>query len=155
MLDKNSWSLAGMIRIVLTVMLFVSVPFSMQAHEGASGIVKQRMDRFKASRKQLKAIVTSAKENNFIEIEKQADLLVQWAAEMVTYFPEGSDGGVSEAAPSIWTDFEGFKVKAADFSERSEQLLDAARQASLPAVMKSVEQLGQSCKSCHQTFRLK
>ena len=71
------------------------------AHQGATGIVKQRMDAFKTSQKQLKSIVAAARAEDFDTIENLAESLAEWGRKMPEYFPAGSDSAPSEAAPAI------------------------------------------------------
>ena len=48
------------------------------AHQGATGIVKQRMDAFKTSQKQLKSIVAAARVEDYGIIENLAKSLAEW-----------------------------------------------------------------------------
>jgi cytochrome c556 len=125
------------------------------AHQGATGIVKERMDAFKASQNQLKSIVTAAKANDFDETQKLARLLAEWGTKMPDFFPAGSDKMPSEAAPTIWSDPAGFKRAAAQFTNAGNQLIKASKAADKKAVFTSIQQIGASCKSCHRAYRLK
>ena len=42
------------------------------AHQGATGIVKERMDAFKASQQHLKSIIAAAKTDEFDKVKKLA-----------------------------------------------------------------------------------
>ena len=101
---KNSFLLA----------VIAGLPFSVSAfaHKGATGIVKERMDNFKASQMALKQIFAASKRNDFEAIVPLANQIKNWAEIMQTKFSSGSDGPPSEAAPAIWIDFEGFKSAA-------------------------------------------
>jgi cytochrome c556 len=101
---KNSFLLAVSAGLILSVSAF--------AHKGATGIVKERMDNFKASQLALKQVLAASKRNDFEGIVPLANQIKDWAEIMPTKFPSGSDGPPSEAAPAIWTDFEGFKSAA-------------------------------------------
>ena len=57
------------------------------AHQGATGIVKERMDAFKASQTHLKSAVKAAKADNFDETQKLARLLADWGTKMPDFFP--------------------------------------------------------------------
>ena len=98
---KNSFLLAVSAGLLLSVSAF--------AHKGATGIVKERMDKLKASQMALKQIFAASKRNDFEAIVPLANQIKNWAEIMPTKFPSGSDGTPSEAAPAIWTDFEGLK----------------------------------------------
>ena len=82
------------------------------AHKGATGIVKERMDNFKASQLALKQVLGASKRNDFEAIVPLANQIKNWAEIMPIKFPSGGDGSPSEAAPAIWRDFEGFKSAA-------------------------------------------
>ena len=85
------------------------------AHEGAKGIVKERMDKFKMSKKMMQTIHKSIQNEDFGTIEKSVTTLYNWSKEMIKYFPEGSDGAPSEASTDIWLDPEGFKKAVNNF----------------------------------------
>ena len=81
----------------------------LHANEGALGVVKERMDKFKISKKMMQTIHKSIQNEDFVTIKKSATTLHNWSKEMIKYFPEGSDGAPSEASADIWLDPEGFK----------------------------------------------
>ena len=82
------------------------------AHTGATGIIKERMENFKAIQMALKQIFAASKRNNFEAIVPLANQIENSAEIMTTKFPTGRVGPPSEAALAIWTDFEGFKLAA-------------------------------------------
>lgn len=137
----------------ITASFFVAA--QVLAHQGATGIVKERMDAFKASQTHLKSAVKAAKTDNFDETQKLARLLADWGAKMPEYFPAGSDTMPSEAAPTIWSDPEGFKRAATQFADAANQLASASAAKNKEAVFASIKQVGASCKSCHRVYRLK
>ena len=49
------------------------------AHSGATGIVKERMDMFKRSQKNLKAIKSHIRDEDYGSIAKLADEIREWA----------------------------------------------------------------------------
>jgi cytochrome c556 len=82
------------------------------AHANATGIVKERMDNFKASQGHLKAISRLLGSAEFDEIISRASAMREWGMAMAAAFPEGSGGAPSDAAPAIWTDNAGFVAAA-------------------------------------------
>ena len=56
-----------------------------------------------------------------------AEDIRDWTSKMPDYFPQGSDGKPSEAAPEIWTDFDGFKQAAKDHYEAVDTFVSAAK----------------------------
>ena len=142
---KNSFLLTVIAGLLLSVSAF--------AHKGATGIIKERMDNFKASQMALKQIFAASKRNNFEAIVPLANQIKNWAEIMPTKFPAGSDGPPSEAAPAIWTDFEGFKLAAKENFEAASFLEVTALNGDAKATAKAIKQLAGTCKSCHQSYR--
>ena len=71
------------------------------------------------------------------------------------YFPEGSEtGGETEAAPKIWEDRNGFEAELAKFQQASAKAV-AAKPADLASFRTSFGEVTQSCKSCHESYRIK
>ena len=79
------------------------------AHEGDTGVIKERMDKFKMSKKMMQTIHRSIQNEDFETIGKSGVTLLKWSKEMINYFPEGSEVAPSEASGDIWLDPEGFK----------------------------------------------
>ena len=63
---------------------------------------------------------------------------------MPTKFPTGSDGSPSEAAPAIWTDFEGVKFAAQENFEAASFLEVAALTGEAKAPVKAINQLART-----------
>ena len=124
------------------------------AHSGAKGIVKERMDMFKKSQKNLKAIKSHIQSEDYRSIAKLADEIREWAVKMPEYFPDGSDIKPSEASPKIWEDFSGFKSAAMKNETATKKLIAAAEAGDQTAVVEGFKAVASSCKSCHQSFKL-
>ena len=124
------------------------------AHSGATGIVKERMDMFKRSQKNLKAIKSHIRGEDYGSIAKLADELREWAVTMPEYFPEGSNVKPSEASPKIWEDFTGFKRAAMENETATKKLIAAAEAGDQTAVVEGFKAVASSCKSCHQSYKL-
>ena len=99
------------------------------ANEDAKGVVKERMDNFKMSKKIMQTIHKSIQNEDFETIEKSATTLHNWSKEMIKYFPEGSDGAPSEASADIWLDPEGFKKAVNNFELASLKLINNSKEA--------------------------
>jgi cytochrome c556 len=124
------------------------------AHSGATGIVKERMDLFKRNKDNLKAIKEHIRDGDVDAIIPLADEIRDWAARMPDYFPVGSDQKPSEAAPAIWSNFDGFKLAAQDNQRAAEMLVAAAKSGDMDAVMRGFKTVAATCKSCHKAFKL-
>lgn len=71
-----------------------------------------------------------------------------WAA----YAP-GYEGG--EAKGNIWTDRDGFRKASETFQAAVRQLDDARQAGDLDAFRVAFGKTGQSCKACHDSYRIK
>ena len=123
------------------------------AHEGATGIVKERMDSFAEARGQMKQIRGAIGEPDFDAITDISAKMQIWADKMANYFPEGSDQPPSEAAPTIWSDPDGFAAKISAYQQSIKALNAAALSDDRDSTIQAFGALGQSCKNCHQTYR--
>ena len=125
----------------------------LHANEGAQGVVKERMDKFKISKKMMQTIHKSIQSEDFETIEKSATTLYNWSKEMIKYFPEGSDGTPSEASTDIWLDPEGFKKAINNFELASLKLINDTKEKDFEKTVDSFRSLAGTCKGCHQKFR--
>ncbi|MBU2285743.1 MAG: cytochrome c, partial [Gammaproteobacteria bacterium] len=71
-----------------------------------------------------------------------------WAA----YGP-GTEGG--KAKPEIWTESAKFKELGDKLTADTGKLVDASKAGNLDALKVAVQSVGETCKSCHDTFRSK
>ena len=127
------------------------------AHSGATGIVKERMDGMGSLAQSLKALVQMEKSDK-VDFQKIAAIARQIQAQsgdaMTERFPEGHHQMVSEASPVIWEDWQRFE-------QISEELLQIAIRLEASAIAggvnlgSAVKELGATCSSCHQRFRIK
>ena len=141
---------------VVTTLILVSVTYvGAVAHSGATGIVKERMDYFKASSINLKKIRAHISNENYASIVPLANSIASWNAKMPEYFPAGSNINPSEASPKIWSDFKGFTAAAQLNWEATISLAKAAKNGDRNAVINAFKATAASCKSCHKTYRLK
>lgn len=136
--------------IILLIFVLVNPTF---AHEGAKGVVKERMDKFKMSKTMMKQINVGLRENDFENIEISAQKLLSWSKEMSKYFPEGSDVYPSEASKNIWLDPNGFSKAIKNFEEASLDLVNQAQAENSEASIQAFRNLANTCKGCHQKFR--
>ncbi|QGG81012.1 hypothetical protein GH975_10710 [Litorivicinus lipolyticus] len=139
--------------IKITVLGALMVSAAALAHDGASGVVKERMDRFGASKDSAKAIRGGLKSGDFARIQTHARALNTWAAEMTTYFPEGSNPSPSEALDSVWTDWAGFSAKAGDYEMATARLLSVSQTSDSDATAVAFKQVMVSCKGCHDDYK--
>lgn len=74
------------------------------------------------------------------------------------YFPEGSANAEhSDAAPKIWEDKAGFEAELAKFRKATSAAVEASGKtgpADQAAFMAAAKPVLDSCKSCHEAYRL-
>ena len=137
-------------------LLFISCIISLKplhAVEDAAGVIKERMDKFKMSKKMMQTIHKSIQNEDFGTIEKSATNLYTWSKEMIKYFPEGSDIPPSEASADIWLNPEGFNKAVNNFELASLKLINNSKEKDFDKSVDAFRGLAGTCKGCHQKFR--
>ena len=141
-----------MIRLLTTCVLLCLSPVSF-AHEGAEGVVKERMDRFKENKEAMKAIKGNLAGDTAV-IAQKASEIEAWAKEMVNFFPEGSTQPPSEALPAIWKEFDRFTDLARANEKAAANLKNLAQSgADTSALSGAFRSLGKTCKDCHNDYK--
>lgn len=138
----------------------VAVAFIAQAHEGAKGVVKQRMDSMSAMGDAVKTIADMVKgkaEYNIDEIRASAQVLTSHADKITGYFPdteESKKSHVSEALPNIWQDWPEFEAQAQNLEKA---VSDLEKQAALELDERALRivfaKTAKACSACHDDFR--
>jgi cytochrome c556 len=141
--------------MVLTALVAASVPLQLPAHEGAQGVVKERMDAMESMAKAMKAIAQTIKSKRDLELIKQEARSIQdGAAKMPSLFPSGTGGHPSAAKPTIWSKWTDFEAKAQALATESAKLADDdTRDAK--ALTRQMARVSQTCSSCHDSYRAK
>jgi cytochrome c556 len=127
------------------------------AHQGASGIVLERMQIMKTMERELKAILQElagqqppdAKRLNF-----HIQALYAACGEIGGKFPQGSSDPHSHALPAVWERPEEFARMMQQLHERSGQLAHLnTSSAEREALLTAAKAIGAACQHCHETFR--
>lgn len=71
-----------------------------------------------------------------------------------TMFPKGSESGDTAAAPKVWEDEAGFKAEIEKFRTATAAAADAKPQ-DVDALRVAMKDVGASCGTCHQAYRIK
>ena len=128
--------------------------FAVQAHDGASGAVKQRMDAMGEIRGGMKVLGSMAGGKLAFDAEaaKAAAAQIEAHSAMIPMlFKEQDTTAPSEARETIWENFDDFT----DMAEAMEKAAIAAQSVSdLDELRGAVRRLGKSCKDCHADYRL-
>ncbi len=149
-----------LIFLVVILMSVVSLRLTVQAHEGAKGVVKQRMDAMKtmaSSMKSLHAIATRKAKFDREKIKTNTSAIRNVGGEkLLKMFPQGSVMSPSEAKPEIWENWPTY----VNLVENLSQKLDAMDAVLSTAVTRAefystFMGLSQTCSNCHKRFRAK
>jgi cytochrome c556 len=133
----------------------VVVPLAL-AHEGATGVVKERMDLMKQQKKHMKAIGEMAKGKtpfDAAKAEAAARELEATAKKIHELFPEGSGGHPSEAKEAIWSNWDEFASDADALAASAEALATSLQGEDDPDWKAAFQKVTDACKSCHESFR--
>lgn len=84
-------------------------------------------------------------------VSANADLVAMISKLPWAGFAPGTEGG--KAKPDIWKDSAKFKELSDKLQADTEKLAVAAKGGNLDAIKAQVSQVGDTCKSCHDTFR--
>lgn len=137
---------------LLAVILLVTSS-TVWAHSGATGIVKERMDNFEASKASMKRLKKAVKHNDFVIVAKEAESINHWALKLIKHFPSGSNSAPSEALDLIWEEFDRFELKAMEQIEASDRLREAGLAGDAKGAASAFSALAKSCKACHDDYR--
>lgn len=145
-----------MLRTFLSLFILlnaIAFPPVSNAYQEASGIIKERMDRFSKAKNQLKQIKKALNSDDFVTIQNTASSLRNWARVMPDYFPEGTGMAPSEASPRIWKEFEAFEAAAKNHENAAMLLIQAAQSGNKDTSNSAFKTLAGTCSSCHRQFR--
>ena len=126
------------------------------AHEGATGIVKQRMDEMEQIGRAVKRINERLKSRRGLDsIARDAGEIQTAAGRVPTLFPAGSRDGHSEATLAVWERWPEFVAAARRLGEEAEKLAAAAQSGQEPAIAAQFRTMTRTCSGCHDVFRAK
>ncbi len=153
-------------------LFLLCLPLAAAAHSGATGIVKERMDRMKDIGRATKVIAGMFKGDQPYDaaaVRAAADAIAELAGPAMTEkFPAGSLDKPTEALPEIWRDWARFEQMAEDL--RREAAAVSALAANGPAQFgegylfdtssdapagPAATRMLATCRACHQAFRQK
>jgi len=107
------------------LILFAFVPLAL-AHEGATGVVKERMDLMDTQKDAMKVIGEMAKGAVPFDAAKAAEAageIERTSKQIPELFPEGTGGHPSEAKPEVWTKWEEFTGDAKELETAAKDLI--------------------------------
>jgi cytochrome c556 len=138
-------------------MLAASIAGAALAHDGATGIVADRMNAMENIGKELKAIgklLVKTAPFDAAAVTKHAEALHEECHRVGSLFPPGSVDHHSRALPAIWDNPEQFAKEMQDLHIASETLVATAALGDKARLKASFEAVRDTCNTCHDTFRL-
>lgn len=127
------------------------------AHEGATGVIKERMEAMSAFSQSLKAIKAELGKGAAADrarIASAAEIVARQSGEkLVALYPEGTDHPPSYAMPEVWSERAKFEAGAARLEDAAAALIVAAKGAG--DLTDPFRDLTRSCGACHNRFRQK
>ena len=148
----------GLIAATLSATLAFSVTTT-TAHDGATGIVKERMESMEHVAATMKTLSKMASGEVAFDGKTASLATKEVAKNMAAFpkqFPEGSDKHPSEAGPAIWTNNAEFVAIAKQLEDAAAKATKTLAGASDNSVVAGVlGDMGKTCKACHSKFRVK
>ncbi len=141
----------------LTALLCLLTATTALAHDGATGVVKERMDLMERQKDDMKLIGEMAKGTKPFDAAKAAEAardIAVTAKKIHELFPEGSGGGKSEALPAVWEHWDDFTAKADELGNAADTLASSL-DGSDPQWKGAFQGVSDACKACHQDYRKK
>ena len=141
------------------IILIASVIFwslNVNAHEGATGVVKERMTYMKGIKENMKSIkqmVTDNESYDSTRIKQNIAEARNVSSNVVKLFPPGSTQHPSEALPGIWESWQEFEQLFNKMDARLGLLEHALPEGNMRLIKTRLKDVSQTCKSCHDKFR--
>lgn len=82
-----------------------------------------------------------------------ATVLLQNFTNLPEMFREGSITGTSKAQPNIWENWADFRARMDHDTEVARRMLVAAQSGDTAGYTAAIQEVGDSCGSCHMTYR--
>jgi cytochrome c556 len=126
------------------------------AHEGATGVVKERMDAMEEMGRAVKRIAVRLKsKRNFPAIRQDAQAIRAAAEKIPSLFPRGSGGGHSDTTAAVWERWPEFVAAAALLAREAEKLDAVVQSGAEPDIAAQFRAVMRWCSDCHDAFRSK
>ena len=141
--------------LLIAVAIAAAPVVAAQAHEGATGIVKQRMDAMSDMAKRAKAISKRLRAGrDLAAVKDDAAILEKLAGEIAALFPAGSLSKHSEAREGIWQNWPDFTAKADALAIEAAKLAAIAPD-NVAALRQQMKAVANTCGACHEDYRVK
>ena len=145
--------------VVLIILLGPGSSLNLSAHDGATGVVKQRMEAMSDMGDAMKAMASMVKGKQAFDpaiFIQSGETIIEHSEMMPKLFPAGSMEGKSEALPAIWQEWDDFVSLGYRTKTDAEELVQMAQDgAELRPLTKQFVKLASDCKACHKDYRKK
>ena len=152
-------------RLAVLLTLSISVlSFSSKAHDGATGIIKHRMEAMKTIGQSMKGLADMMQGKRFYEPVRTHQLAqtieMYGGSKLTELFPKNSLEEPTQALPVIWSDWKEFEELAAQLSETAKNLVrmtshERGNNTERYIVKGAFKRLVETCSECHKLFRKK
>jgi cytochrome c556 len=135
--------------------LIIDLPSAL-AHQGATGVVKERMNLMKDIKEDMKYIkkaVSKKDPENTAKLRKMVRSLKSRSDEILPLFPEGSLQHPSEALSEIWKDWPRFRKLTIELGTGLDELEKLLRDGQQTSYKPALKKISQTCSGCHDKFR--
>ena len=116
-----------------------------------SDLIDKRKENYQANKDHMRFIYNAIKSGDLDQVIKSSVIIENFASEMPSYFPEGSES--RGASDNIWLDFNGFEKSAKSNEKAAEALKIAAQENNIEELNKLFDVLSKTCKSCHRSYK--
>lgn len=137
------------VRRIIAVAAFAAAP----AYADGGGVQGYREAVMEAIGGHMQAMVGVLKGEvpHTSHLAAHADALAASAEMVPVLFPAGSGEGRTHALPLIWEEPEAFNQKVEEFRVAAKAL--AATRGEMPAFAGALQEVGKSCKGCHDRYK--
>lgn len=124
--------------------------------EQALALMKERHDNYERIGKAMRRAKQGLDSGNLEPVREAAATINDLAPKAESWFPVGTgpDVGKTEARAEIWQQPREFAAGMAEFRRAAAQFNQVAAGSDLSAIKAAHADLGKTCKSCHDRFRL-
>ena len=145
---------------LLLAAALVAIPIAAIAQEQSAPLTPEQMVDARQSKMgrgggavaALKQVADSA-DSDLTALAPRIEGLIQWADEMPTLFPAGTDVAGTDARAEIWSDAAGFQAAVERFRTATRALAAPAAAGDRPALLAAINAVRESCSGCHAGFK--
>ena len=136
----------------------LTLQFGAGAHQGANGVVLQRMMLMEDAGTAMQVMAAMFKAETPYDpgvLARQSATLSSLSKRIPRLFPSGSTQKPSEATSAIWRDWQEFEQLTRDLIAESDVLAEQADTLSAEDARRQFSRIAKTCAACHKRFRLK